>query len=297
MHVTNEVKNAFLAARLSSLGGHSAHTLVKADRVSDIMQYGFAAIGLVLMAPLFLVISLLIKLTSQGPILYRGLRVGKAGRIFTIYKFRTLQVGAEEKIGARLLTDRDVYYTPIGKFLKCTKFDELPQLVNVLKGEMNLVGPRPVRPIFFEKLCGDIPRYPIRFAVKPGMTGLAQVRGGYFTDPRDKLRYELLYIKNRSPLLDLKLIALTLAGIPKEFSSGPFSVRRPSPPGSPLTNAPASYRAGELVSGKTPKRPRNGRRHLAIGWRSLSAERSSPETLAVSMLRQMLECALPLVKP
>ena len=297
MHVTNEVKNAFLAARLSSLGGPPAHTLVTADRVSDIIQYGFAAIGLVLMAPLFLVISLLIKLTSQGPILYRGLRVGKDGRIFTIYKFRTLQVGAEEKIGARLLTDCDAYYTPIGKFLKRTKFDELPQLVNVLKGEMNLVGPRPVRPIFFEKLCGDIPRYPIRFAVKPGMTGLAQVRGGYFTDPRDKLRYELLYIKNRSPLLDLKLIALTLAGIPKEFSSGPFSVRRPSPPCVPLTNVPASSRAGELVSAETPKRPRNSHRHLAVGWPSLSAERSSPETLAVTMLRQMLECALPLVKP
>jgi lipopolysaccharide/colanic/teichoic acid biosynthesis glycosyltransferase len=297
MRVTNDVKNASLAARLSSLGGHSAHTLVQADRVSDIMQYGFAAIGLVLMAPLFLVISLLIKFTSQGPVLYRGLRVGKDGRIFTIYKFRTLQVGAEEKIGARLLTDRDTFFTPVGKFLKCTKFDELPQLVNVLQGEMNLVGPRPIRPIFVEKLCGDIPRYPIRFAVKPGMTGLAQIRGGYFTDPRDKLRYELLYIKNRSPLLDLKLIALTLAGIPKDFSSGPFSVRRPLPPGSPLTNAPTSSRAGKLVSGETPKRPRDGRWHLAVAWPSLSAERSSPETLAVIVLRQMLECALPLVKP
>jgi lipopolysaccharide/colanic/teichoic acid biosynthesis glycosyltransferase len=130
------------------------------------MQYSFAAFCLVLMAPLFLVIGLLIKLTSPGPLLYRGLRVGKEGRIFTIYKFRTLQVDAEERIGACLLTDRDAYYTRLGKFLKRTKLDELPQLLNVLKGEMNLVGPRPIRPIFLETLCRDIPRYPIQFAAK-----------------------------------------------------------------------------------------------------------------------------------
>lgn len=295
--VTNEVKNTLLAAQLSRLGGHSAGAFVKTNRVSDIMQGGFAALGLVLMAPLFLVISLLIKSTGQGPILYRGLRVGRDGRMFTIYKFRTLQVGAEEKIGARLLTDHDAYYTRIGKFLKRTKCDELPQLVNVLKGEMNLVGPRPVRPIFLEKLCGDIPRYPLRFAVKPGMTGLAQVRGGYYTDPKDKLRYELLYIKNRSLLLDLKLIALTLAGIPKEFSSGPFSTKRPSQPCSPLPPSTASRRTGKLASGATTGRPGNGRLHCAVGRPPLSAVLSYPETLAFSVVRRMLECALPLGKP
>jgi lipopolysaccharide/colanic/teichoic acid biosynthesis glycosyltransferase len=296
MDAMNEVKNTLRAARLSSLGGTSAPALVRPNRASDIMQYGFAAIGLVVMVPLFLVIGLLIKLTSQGPILYRGLRVGKDGRTFTIYKFRTLQIGAEEKIGARLLTERDAYYTCIGKFLKRTKFDELPQLANVLKGEMNLVGPRPIRPIFLEKLCCDIPRYPIRFAVKPGMTGLAQVRGGYFTEPKDKLRYELIYIKNRSLLLDLRLIALTLTGIPKEFSSRPFSRKRPSTPRSPLPHAPGSFRIGELFSGETTKRPTNGRVHCVASRPTLSAELSYRESLACRVLRQVLECAQPLLK-
>jgi lipopolysaccharide/colanic/teichoic acid biosynthesis glycosyltransferase len=222
MHMTNAVKNTLLMAQFSSLGGQSAHPYVRASHVSDIMQYGFAAVSLVLLAPLFLIIGLLIKLTSQGPILYRGLRVGKDGRIFTIYEFRTLHAGAEEKIGARLLTDRDAYYTCIGKFLKRTKLDQLPQLVNVLKGEMNIVGPQPVRPIFLEKLCGDIPRYPIRLTVKPGMRGLAQAGDGYFMDPKDTLRDKLLYIKNRSLLLALKRIAFKIAGIPKEFSSARF---------------------------------------------------------------------------
>jgi lipopolysaccharide/colanic/teichoic acid biosynthesis glycosyltransferase len=171
--MTNAVKIILLVAQLSSLVGRLAHDYVRPSRVSDLIQYGFAAVSLALLAPLFLIIGLVIKFTSQGPIVYRGLRVGKDGRIFTIYKFRTVPIGAEEKLGAPLLTDRDAYYTCIGKFLRRTKLDELPQLVNVLKGEMNLVGPRPGRPIFLEELCGDIPRYPIRFAVKPGMASLA----------------------------------------------------------------------------------------------------------------------------
>jgi lipopolysaccharide/colanic/teichoic acid biosynthesis glycosyltransferase len=227
MHMTNAVKNTLLMAQFSSLGGQSAHPYVRASHGSDIMQYGFAAVSLVLLAPLFLIIGLLIKLTSQGSILSRGLRVGKDGRIFTIYEFCTLHAGAEEKIGARRLTDRDAYYTGIGKFLKRTKLDRLPQLVNVLKGEMNIVGPQPVRPIFLEKLCGDIPRYPIRLTVKPGMRGLAQAGDGYFgdgyfMDPKDTLRDKLLYIKNRSLLLALKRIAFKIAGIPKEFPSARF---------------------------------------------------------------------------
>ena len=223
MHMTNAVKNTLLMAQRSNLGGQSAHTYVRASHVSDIMQYGFAAVSLVLLAPLFLIIGLLIKLTSQGPIFYRGMRVGKDGRIYTIYEFRTLHAGAEEKIGARLLTDRDAYYTCIGKFLKHTKLDQLPQLVNVLKGEMNFVGPRPVRPIFLEKLCGDIPRCPIRLTVKPGMMGLAQVGDGYFMDLKDTLCDELLYIKNCSFLLALKRIVRKIAGTLKEFSSARYS--------------------------------------------------------------------------
>jgi lipopolysaccharide/colanic/teichoic acid biosynthesis glycosyltransferase len=209
MHMTNAVKNTLLMAQLSSLGGQSAHTHVKASHVSDIMQYGFAAVSLLLLAPLFLIIGLLIRLRSQGPILYRGLRVGKDGRTFTIYEFSTLCTDAAEKIGAGLLTDRDASYTCLGKWLKFTKFDQLPQLVNVLKGEMNLVGPRPVRPIFLGKLRGDIPRDPIRLTVKPGMTDLAPMGKGYYIDTKDTLCDELRSLKNRSLLLALKFICPT----------------------------------------------------------------------------------------
>jgi lipopolysaccharide/colanic/teichoic acid biosynthesis glycosyltransferase len=154
MRLTNAVKNTLMMAHLSSLNGQSAHTDVRASHMSDILQYGFAAVSLLLLAPLFLIISLLIKLTSRGPVLDRGLCVSKDGHIFTIYKFSTLYAGADEKIGACLLSDREASYTHVGKLLKCTKLDRLPQLVNVLKGEMHLVGPRPVRPIFLEKLSG-----------------------------------------------------------------------------------------------------------------------------------------------
>jgi lipopolysaccharide/colanic/teichoic acid biosynthesis glycosyltransferase len=209
MHVHNDLKSTLLISDGSDpsdkfYGRNEGQTFV-----SDTIQFSLTALGLVVISPLFIIIGLLIKLTSSGPIFYRGLRVGKGRKVFQIYKFRTLQVGAEEKIGARLLNEQDSYYTKVGKFLKRTKLDELPQLINVLKGDMNLVGPRPIRPIFLDNFSKKIPLYNLRFYVKPGMTGLAQIKGGYFTNPKDKLRYELVYIKNRSILLDLKLIFLT----------------------------------------------------------------------------------------
>ena len=118
--------------------------------------------------------------------------------------------GAEGNIGARLLEEHDHYYTPIGRFLKRTKLDEWPQLWNVMKGDMRFIGPRPVRPIFLDQFTAEIPHYGERFRVKPGITGLAQLRGGYYTRPQDKLRYELLYIRYHSVLFDLKILLLTL---------------------------------------------------------------------------------------
>jgi lipopolysaccharide/colanic/teichoic acid biosynthesis glycosyltransferase len=168
-----------------------------------------AAIGLLLLLPVAVVIALAIKLTSPGPVFYRGQRVGRGGRSFTIFKFRTLETGAEQKIGARLLEHADGLYTRIGRFLKRAKLDEIPQLLNVVHGDMNLVGPRPVRPVFLETFCREIPGYLLRFGVNPGMTGLAQLRGGYFTHPHDKLRYDLIYIRNRSWWLDVRLVTLT----------------------------------------------------------------------------------------
>lgn len=174
MHMTDAMNHTFLMAQFSSLSGYSAPTSVRARPVSDIMQYGCAAVSLLLLAPLFLVIGLMIKLTSWGPILYRGLRVGKDGCIFTIYEFCTLRVDADERIGASLLTDRDANYTRIGRLLKRTKLAQLPQLINVLKGDMNFVGPRPLRPLFLQQLDGDIPRLPVWLTVKPGIMGLAR---------------------------------------------------------------------------------------------------------------------------
>jgi lipopolysaccharide/colanic/teichoic acid biosynthesis glycosyltransferase len=168
-----------------------------------------AAVGLILLSPIVVLVALAIKCTSPGPILYRGQRVGRGGKSFTIYKFRTLEIGAEQKIGARLLEHSDGLYTRVGRFLKRAKLDEIPQLLNVVRGSMNLVGPRPVRPVFLETFCREIPGYMRRFTVNPGMTGLAQVRGGYFTHPRDKLRYDRIYIRNRSWWLDVRLVTLT----------------------------------------------------------------------------------------
>ncbi len=183
------------------------------NTVSQAVQMLAVFVGLLLLSPIFLMLALAVRLTSPGPIFYRGQRVGKDQKIFLIRKFRTLVVNAEQKIGARLLKEEDQLYTPIGKFLKKTKLDELPQLLNVLMGDMNLVGPRPVRPIFLEQLKREVSHYTARFQVRPGMTGLAQVYGGYWTDPRNKLRYELVYIQNQSLLFDLKLIWLTLLKI------------------------------------------------------------------------------------
>ena len=169
-------------------------------------QVLIAALGLLLTLPISICIALATKLTSRGPILYSGTRIGRNMEPFGIYKFRTLLVDAEARIGARLLTPGDPLYTPIGRFLKRTKLDEIPQLLNVLRGDMNLVGPRPIRPIFLATSMREIQNYAARFVVRPGMTGLAQLRGGYFTHPRDKLRYDILYVRNRGMLLDLKLV-------------------------------------------------------------------------------------------
>jgi lipopolysaccharide/colanic/teichoic acid biosynthesis glycosyltransferase len=181
----------------------------------SITQAVIAALALILISPLFGLIALLIKLSSPGPVFYRGARVGRGFQTFTIYKFRTMLLGTETQIGARLLGphERYIFCTRIGRVLKRTKLDELPQLLNVVKGDMRLVGPRPVRPIFLERLMREIPDYALRFLVSPGITGIAQLRGGYYTSPRNKLRYDLVYVRRRSLLLDLRLLLLTFVKI------------------------------------------------------------------------------------
>ncbi len=193
---------------------------VRAGRESAIsraLQVLLCLIAVAVLSPVMLAVAAAVRCTSRGPICYRGKRVGKDERVFEILKFRTLVVDAEQRIGARLLKEEDQVYTPIGKFLKKWKLDELPQLLNVIKGDMGLVGPRPVRPIFLDAFKREIPNYALRFQVRPGATGLAQLRGGYWTEARNKLRYELVYIRNQSLWFDLWLMALTIVKIFNRF--------------------------------------------------------------------------------
>ena len=184
---------------------------------SRVLQVAVSIAGLIAMLPVMAVIAAAIKAVSHGPVFYRGTRVGKGEKLFTIFKFRTLHVGAEEKIGSRLLTGDDPFHHRFGKFLKQSKLDEVPQLWNVIRGDMNLVGPRPIRPVFLAEFTAAIPDYSLRFSVRPGMTGLAQLRGGYYTTVSNKLRYDLLYAKRRSLRLDLAILALTFVKLLKRW--------------------------------------------------------------------------------
>lgn len=169
-------------------------------------------IGLTLGAPLFLLIALVIKLDSKGPIFYKQQRVGLRGRTFFIYKFRSMRQDAEVKSGPVWAKENDPRITKVGNFLRKTHLDELPQFINVLKGEMSLVGPRPERPHFVKELRQVIPHYDKRHYAKPGVTGLAQVRQRYdenVEDVKKKVRYDVLYIKKMCPILDVKVIAMT----------------------------------------------------------------------------------------
>jgi len=170
-----------------------------------------ASIGLALSWPLMLASAAAIKLTSPGPVIFRQERVGKGGRTFTIYKLRTMVADAEKHTGAVLSAGKaDARITPVGRFLRASRLDELPQLFNVLRGEMSIVGPRPERPCFVEKFEREIAGYRERHQVAPGLTGLAQVSGGYAIEAELKLRYDLLYVYNCSLLLDLKIMLQTL---------------------------------------------------------------------------------------
>jgi lipopolysaccharide/colanic/teichoic acid biosynthesis glycosyltransferase len=173
----------------------------------------FAAVfGALLLLPA-LGIGLLVALTSGRPVLYRGERVGRGARFFTMIKFRTLRRGAESRIGAylgeELVRQTEAEYTRVGRWLKATQLDEIPQLWNVLRGEMSFVGPRPIRARFFAELANDLPAYWQRLVVRPGLTGLAQVRRGYETSMAEKLAHDLEWIADRSVLLYLRTLVST----------------------------------------------------------------------------------------
>lgn len=187
-------------------------------RLFDIL---LSFIGIIIAFPIMLLVAIVIKLYDRGPILYSQERVTRGNKVFKLYKFRTMIVDAEKYTGPVLATEKDPRITPVGRILRTTRLDELPQLFNVLKGDMSIVGPRPERPHFVEQFIKEIPDFKYRVAVKAGITGLAQVLGKYTTTPEDKLRYDLLYIRNYSFLLDIKIILQTIKIMfMKESSSG-----------------------------------------------------------------------------
>jgi lipopolysaccharide/colanic/teichoic acid biosynthesis glycosyltransferase len=172
-----------------------------------LIDYSISLFLLILFIPFILVIILAIKLTSRGSVSYHQERVGLNGKVFRLYKFRTMIQDAEKDTGPILSKVNDVRVTGLGRIMRRLRIDEIPQLVNVLKGDMSLVGPRPERPYFVNKheaLQG------LRLSVRPGLTGLAQVEGYYHTAPRNKLRYDKIYIENKSLTLDIKIMLKTL---------------------------------------------------------------------------------------
>ncbi|HZU59544.1 MAG TPA: sugar transferase [Solirubrobacteraceae bacterium] len=184
------------------------------DAVQRSLDVIIVSLSLIVVGPLCLVVALVLKLTSpRNPILYRGLRVGRSGHLFEMFKFRTLAPDAEQRLGPYLgpelteLTSQEV--TRLGRFLRASKLDELPQLYNVLKGDMSLVGPRPIRPAFFAELCQEIPQYWQRLVVRPGLTGLAQLRMTREMTWAEKLAHDLEYIADRSVSLYLSVILTT----------------------------------------------------------------------------------------
>lgn len=189
-----------------------------AKRVLDIV---ISLIGVILSSPIMVVTAMIIKFTDGGNIFYGQERVTLNEKKFKVLKFRTMIMNAEKLTGPVLAGEDDPRITKIGKFIRATRIDELPQLFNILKGDMSVVGPRPERPFFVEQFKKEIPEYKYRTIVKAGLTGLAQVLGKYTTTAEDKVRYDIMYIKNYSILLDLKLILQTVKIMfMKESSSG-----------------------------------------------------------------------------
>ena len=208
----------------------------RSETASRVVNVVLAAFALVMLAPLMLIVAAAIKLTSRGPILYTQVRVGLdrrrhamrqngvaplydrrmrnlGGSVFPIYKFRSMYVNAEATSGAVWASKGDPRVTPIGRVMRKCRIDELPQFLNVLLGHMNIVGPRPERPVIFEKLRENIPEYPLRQMAKPGITGWAQINHSYdacVDDVRHKVRYDLEYIERQSLAEDVRIMVKTV---------------------------------------------------------------------------------------
>jgi sugar transferase (PEP-CTERM system associated) len=177
------------------------------------VDFAASAIGLLTALPVWLTIPLAIKMNSAGPVFFLQERVGEKGTVFKVIKFRSMRTDAEAETGPVWAKDGDTRVTRVGRLIRKTRIDEIPQLVNVLKGDMSFVGPRPERPFFVNQLAEEIPYYPLRHSVKPGVTGLAQIKydyGSTVEDALEKLRYDLYYIKRMGFWMDLSIIFETI---------------------------------------------------------------------------------------
>jgi len=204
------VENLRPSWMIFSEGFRKTRRLTAAKRTSDVL---LALVGLLLAAPILAVVAITIRYTSPGPVVYRQVRVGKDGHYITIFKFRSMRADAEAGTGAVWAAARDPRVTPVGRFLRRSRLDEIPQLWNVLRGDMSFVGPRPERPEFVTELTKQIPFYGQRHVVRPGVTGWAQVRhryGASVADSQEKLQYDLFYIKHLSLTFDLFILAETV---------------------------------------------------------------------------------------
>jgi lipopolysaccharide/colanic/teichoic acid biosynthesis glycosyltransferase len=204
---TSRPKGESLAERYAAMAhAYEPRPVDRGLRAVDLLLAGTV---LLVASPLLLVFTVAIRLTSGRPVFYRGARVGKAGRVYQMYKFRTLAADAESRLspfyGPELSKKTREEETRLGRVMRVTQLDELPQLFNVVKGDMSIVGPRPIRPVFFEKLCEEIPSYWQRLVVRPGLTGFAQVRMGREETWAEKLAHDLEYIADRSVSLYLRI--------------------------------------------------------------------------------------------
>jgi lipopolysaccharide/colanic/teichoic acid biosynthesis glycosyltransferase len=189
-----------------------------------------ATFGLVVLSPALILVAAAIRLTSGSPLFYRGLRVGRHGRIFDMYKFRTLAPDAESRLGPyygeELSRRTEAEVTGLGRLLRAAQLDEIPQLWNVLRGDMSMVGPRPIRPTFFEQLAHEIPQYWQRLVVRPGLSGFAQTRMGREEAWAEKLAHDLEYIADRSVGLYLRVVAATVWRLLKQSAAAVLSLAR-----------------------------------------------------------------------
>jgi lipopolysaccharide/colanic/teichoic acid biosynthesis glycosyltransferase len=180
--------------------------------LKTIIDYSVSAICLLLMLPVIIVLIILIRLTGKGPVIFSQKRIGKSGQPFDIYKFRTMHHGTEE--GIPLLSGKnDKRITSLGRFMRKHKLDEIPNLINVIRGEMTLVGPRPEQPYFIEQIIQKAPEYKMVYGFKPGITSWGQVKYGYASDVDqmvERLKYDLYYLKNRSLWFDFRIALYTL---------------------------------------------------------------------------------------